>query len=161
MKRIYTVALFVLALGLVVSCAAYKPPKIYQFDKTQTINKSFDEVWGKIIQWFGNNNSPIKTIEKASGLIATEYHLKADMIKQSVDCGESGFGQMVQTSEIVGNFNIVVAKISENSTRVTINTFFSSIRLDANFAGGPDYRSKISCNSKGYLEKEIFDYLSK
>ena len=86
MKRIYTVALFVLALGLVVSCAAYKPPKTYQFDKTQTINKSFDEVWGKIIQWFGNNNSPIKTIEKASGLIATEYHLKADMIKQSVDC---------------------------------------------------------------------------
>ncbi len=158
----YFIGLFLVAFFF-FSCESYKPPKIYNFDHSRVIQKDFDVTWSKLIQWFGNNNTPIKTIEKASGIISTEYRLKTDAVSNAMDCGTSGFGATIKQNGYTGNFNIVVEKLSENSTKVTINTFFNGLRDDLQYIDGKyvNIETKIDCNSTGYLEKEILDYISK
>ena len=154
--------LFLLLSLIMLSCATYKAPKYKapdNFDKSRTYNKNFDEVWGKIIKYFAEKNIPIKTIEKASGIIATEYSLNTLSNKDCLDCGEMGFGQSL--SDYTGNFNVFVEKINENQTKVTVSTFFNAMMETVIlFARTPSYR-KIDCNSTGILEKDLLYYIEK
>lgn len=156
------VILFALAV-LVLSCQGYVPPKKYNFEKTRVIEKSFDETWSKLIQWFGNNNTPIKTIDKSSGIISTEYDLRADNASSYLDCGTSGFGASVKTNDFKGNFNIVVEKVQDKSTKVTINCFFKGVRADLEYVGGKyvNVDKNIDCNTTGVLESQLFEYIAK
>jgi hypothetical protein len=157
-KFIISFVLLIIILSF-TSCRSYKPPAQYNFNKSEIIKKSFDDVWAKIILWFGNNNTPIKTIEKASGLISTEFNLSAENIKQAMDCGSAA--SPYRYIDHSGNFNIIVEKISDTSTKVTINAFFNCFTGDMNTKTYEYERvgGKVTCNSTGYLEKELFNYL--
>ncbi len=168
MKKLFFLIQVAFCTILIYSCQSYKPPQTYQFDKSKVINKSFDDVWNKIIKWFGNNNTPIKTIEKASGLISTDFNLSADNIKNAMDCGVFKQNNNEIFVDYSGNFNIVVEEVNETSTRVTINAFFFSFEGEAVSENIVSYKfvktnksKKINCNSTGYLEKELFDFIEK
>lgn len=140
------------------SCASYKAPQKHKFDNVQTYNQSYDIVWSKVIRWFSEHNTPIKTIEKVSGIITTEYNLDAGSYTNYADCGKGGFGQSIK--DLTGNFNIMVEKLDDSKTKVTINCFFKSILETKSLSGSPPVNETINCNSIGTLEGEIIDYIS-
>jgi hypothetical protein len=126
------------------------------FDVVQTINKPYD------VDWFATHNSPIKTLDKTTGLIATDYNLSVKDTERYMDCGSGGTKYLVfvsvrQTIEnLMGNFNVLVKKIDENTTKVTINVFFSvtlTTTVTSGYSTSNSYK-KITCNGKGLLEKK-------
>jgi hypothetical protein len=153
--------IFSICLLLLVSCTTYHiPPKAYNFEKSKVFNKSYDEVWGKIIKWFTVKGTPIKTIDKASGIIGGDFNLNASSSIEYFDCGEAGGRGADISNDYSGNFNIIVEKFDENKVEVTVSAFFSGIMEETN----PNNKyqkltTKIDCSSTGKLEKDILDYI--
>ncbi len=155
MNRRHTSMAILLGL-LLSSCSTYKAAKTYTFDKTQVYSQDFDQVWSGIIEWFAEKNIPIRTIEKASGLIVTEYGLRVS--DDICDCGQNGTYQKVK--ERTASFNVFVRKV-EAGTRVTITLFCSSKLSTSDLYGsGPASISDVDCNSTGMIELELFDALA-
>lgn len=144
--------LFFLTFCMLISCESYQPPNKYTFDNYREFSKSYDEVWQKIINWFGKNGIPIKNLDKSSGFIASEHNLNTGTIYY-MDCGEGG-----SQTDGKATINIVVVDKGE-STLVTINTFFSCFLSYMGANTGAHRR--IDCNSTGRLESEIFEYINK
>lgn len=136
-------------LCLLSSCATYKPAKKHDYKKSATVNKSFDKTWQYIVDWLSENNTPIKNIDKASGLITTERNLKVtDGLYY--DCGEMGWGQSL--TSITGNANIQVKSLDSASSKVVISTFYKGMMINA----GATQSFPCDCESRGGLEYEIF-----
>ena len=150
--------LSLLTLTFLVSCASYKPPDNYNFPKTRTYNLKYDYVWSKVIEWFGSKNTPIKNLDKASGFISTEYNLDVDKYDNYCDCGT--YNAVMHLNDIRGNFNVIIRKISDTQTQVTINTFFKAYFKEMNAWTGQYYVSDKKCNSIGKLEGELFTYIN-
>ncbi|MFH1051550.1 MAG: hypothetical protein V1779_11560 [bacterium] len=162
--------LFLLLVLLLFSCTyyskqnikqnqSYQPPLNYDFDNSKIINKPFDEVWILLIEWFAKTGIPIKNMDKSSGFIATESKLKSDY--SHCDCGQ--ISSMSSIDNISGKFNVLVKKISDNSTSVVIYTFFqATIKTKTVFSNNISYDFEMNdCNSKGTLELNILEYLNK
>jgi hypothetical protein len=160
--------LLALITVLISSCSEVKPPNVYQFSKSQIINHSFDDTWTKIINWFAENNIPIKTIEKASGIIATEKTFTTKGYEEYCDCGSpetdlSGYTYAYE--DIISNINITVVKINDNSCNVKINIFYKA-KKNAYSTNSKTYQKVfvrtmdiIDCNSTGKYENKLFNSL--
>ncbi len=155
--------LFISSIAILASCASYKPPKQYKFPKKQTFNLNYDVVWSRVVDWFGSRNTPIKNIDKSSGIITTEYNLGVNEYSNYCDCGKPGGLQHFE--ELFGNFNVVVRNksenpVSDNKTEVTVNAFFKGALYGYNVATERYVLiGKKDCNSKGVLEKKLFNYI--
>jgi hypothetical protein len=159
-----------LLISLIAGCSApeYIKPTTYTVEKDRIINKSFDVIWQSTVEWFATHNTPIKNLDKTSGLISTEYSLSMAEAAQYMDCGsgESNFSGKVELVNHTGNFNVLVKKIDENSTKVSINVFFGCTINKYRYESllSTEYvlesSTKTSCISTGRLEKEILEYLS-
>lgn len=158
-------------LGCSGSPPVYNPPKERTINKDQIIYKSYDEVWQLIVSWFATHNSPIKVIDKSSGLIATEYNLSVDLGDKYLDCGNAKIGSTdyqgneitsIQVENHKGNFNVLLKKIDNNSTSVSIN-FFATAKINqySNKTGRLEMSEDVNCYTKGVLETEIFDALAR
>jgi len=124
-----------------------------------TYEKPYDEVWNATIEWFATQGTPIKNMDKSSGFISTEYSLRANQ-SNCYDCGTAAQGGLLATHRInnpVGNFNVLIKKISDTKTKVTVNCF---LKATSSFtAVGETQVNSLECVSTGALEKEILDYL--
>jgi hypothetical protein len=147
----------VLTIGVFLAgCTTYKPPTKRDFVKERTYTKSFDAVWTSLVDWFATNNIPIKNIDKASGLISTEYNLR-NHITESCDCGKSGFGVTV-SNNVIGNFNVLVRNPTDSTVKVNVSAFFKTTVVSSSFnTSVPDQVTTTDCESTGYLEKAILD----
>ena len=147
-----SVCLFVSLVG----CATV-PPATYDFEKTKVFKgKTYDQCWVGVMQYFSSLGNPIKNMDKASGFISTESNLTVNS-SAMCDCGKAGFG--LTPTNTIGNYNVLVRKISENETAVDVNAFFI-LNLDVvNLNGGLPGHTTLKCNSKGAIEKEIFEYI--
>ena len=161
------IAVFVVASFMFAGCASYTPPQTYSFVNTREYDKTFDEVWGKVVQWFALSGNPVKNMDKASGFIATDYNLAIDN-EAVCDCGKGGigFGQSITLKEKMGNFNLLVQKLSDSKTKLTITAKFYSIYENRQasysaYSSATITTDKHECNSRGVLETEILDYVQK
>lgn len=155
----------------VISCSApvHKTPVVHFVEKERTISKSFDTVWQSAVEWFATHNTPIKNIDKNSGLLSTEYSLSLKEAAKFMDCGmgESNFKGKVELVKPTGNFNLLVKKADESLTKVTVNVFFSCVVNKYRYESllSTEYvlesSERTDCTSTGNLEKEILDYLAK
>ncbi len=155
MKKLLASLILLLSIG----CSVYKPPKNYDIIKEMTFEKNFDEVWNSAIEWFATQGTPIKNMDKSSGFISTEYSLRTNQ-SGCLDCGTAANGGLLATHNITdptGNFNILIKKISDTKTKVTVNCFFKAISTFS--AVGKTQVNSFDCVSTGLLEKEILDYL--
>lgn len=169
MKILFRFVLILLFTSI-IGCSGYTPPKTYNVVNETTISKSFDVVWEKTIEWFATHNTPIKIMDKNSGLITTDYNLTVEMAGNYMDCGEGGSAYYVFASSNqklenpMGNFNVLIKKVDENNTKATINVFFSCLLntyTSTTYGTSPSSSEKINCNSKGVLERQIIEYLNK
>jgi hypothetical protein len=169
MKKLNTIILIILTI-LAVGCggATYKPPVQYTVQKDVTIYKPFDAVWQSAVEWFATHNTPIKNIDKSSGLISTEYSLSVTEAAKYMDCGNAsqGFTNKTEISNRIGNFNVLIKKIDDGSTKVSVNVFFSCLvneytqgLLETSWTFKSS--TKVDCVSTGGLEKVIIEYLAK
>lgn len=155
----------ILSIACVSTPPQYTAPIVRVIEKEMIFKKSFNSVWEKTVEWFATHNMPIKHIDKNSGFISTEYSLTNPTLFMDCGQGEPSSGGEIRIGNHSGNFNILVKKMNDYSTKVTINSFFSAI---SHYYG---YRclncplellssGKINCVSSGELEKQIFNFIS-
>ena len=147
MKILKSLALGVCALTL-SSCAS--TPQTYDFDNSREVAADFDATWEGVIAYFAENNIPIATVEKDSGLIvATDERLASDNLKKLADCG-GGIGGTPVTSQM--SVNVFVRRKDLEVTSVQVNTRFSGTGV-----GLMNTTFQIDCNSNGTLETALLD----
>jgi len=137
-------------------------------EKERTINKPFDAVWGSAIELLATYNMPIKNLDKNSGFISTEYKLITGNVSDYMICegANSTFTGKVEMANQGGNLNLLLRKVSEDSTKVTVNVFYSCNANKYRYENllSTNYilqsSTKIDCQSTGTLEKAILDYVS-
>jgi len=141
MKRFLTI----ITLGLMLtSCAVPKPT--YQYKKTankpkiqKTINKNFDSIWNKVIDYSSKSFFSIDNFEKDSGLITLNF--SGDPAGY-IECGEFSYNGFISNMTNVKNYsgtfqefakkyyganlngrmNILVKQVNQNETFVRANT---------------------------------------
>ncbi|PHS76568.1 MAG: hypothetical protein COB56_06205 [Robiginitomaculum sp.] len=139
-----------LTIVLLSACATYTPPAEKDIITSRTMDVSYDIAWAKATEWFANSNVPIKNIAKDSGLIATEYRLRAN--SDQIDCGEAT-GMVVITNK-TANMNIFIKEKSPLSVSVSINVFGNAEAITMQ-GSAYETRKRIECISSGVLEREI------
>jgi len=140
----------ILLLGLFclyfLNCAVAPQPR--QIQKSFPIEGEFDKVWSAIIETFSELQLPIENMEKASGLITTDW---IDFTGQSnedyCDCGGLGINMEVNR---LGKFNVFLKKVTENACEIKVNCIFQQT---IEFG---DTRSTRKCVSTGNLEAEMY-----
>jgi uncharacterized lipoprotein len=101
MKRLIVL---LLCLGL-YGCATVKP--ITAEDRQHIYNADFNTVWSKSIEMLTQENFPIKSMDKSSGLIQTDY------CKNQIKHSWMSMGRY--------SLNLFVSSIDDTHTKVIIN----------------------------------------
>jgi hypothetical protein len=162
-----------LTISLIFSCVSTKhvpppAPVVRVIEKERNISKPYDAVWQRIIELLATYNMPIKNLDKSSGFISTDYKLVTGTVSDYMICegAVSNFSGKVELINHGGNLNVLIRKISEDSTKVTVNTFYSSTANKYRYENLISTKyvlessTKIDCTSTGNLEKAIFEYIS-
>ena len=156
---------------LLMSCSASQQAVVTApveriIEKERVINKPFETIWQGTIELLATYNMPIKNLDKTSGFIASDYKLITGDPNTYMNCGvgrvKMTFGKMDRTNH-GGNMTIIIKKMTDDSTKVTINAFYSCTENQyQNSAMGYFLNSsyRIKCNSTGTLEKAFLDYLA-
>ena len=114
--------------------------------------------------WFALHATPVKNMDRSSGYIATEYNLTAQDCPNYCDCGQGGSGLVSKViTNPIGDFNILMKKSDDKSTKVIITASFKA-DLETRNAGRDNPLVSVetlNCNSTGLLEKEILAYIPK
>lgn len=134
-----SILLLVGALG-----ASASAPKQHQYAKSADMAAPFDPTWDAVIDVFADRNWAITNMEKASGLITTDW-MRLSSEDRFADCGGSGLASVV-TREI--RFNVLVRGKGPAAT-VTVNATFRELR---SFDGREGY---VDCESTGAVERLI------
>lgn len=119
--------------------ADFKPPDV---ETQQTFPADFDKVWSALIETLSDQQFPLETIDKASGLVTTKT--MTDSRGETMVCA-TRFDEAHRTS-----LNLFVKK-TDGGTRVKVNATFRAMRDD----------QAITCYSSGAIEKSLFDGIKK
>lgn len=137
----------VLCLAL-AGCMA-TAPVAREFDRTAAIpGADFNRVWDSVIDLFGERTWAIDNMERASGLIVTDWMNAGDRGADIMDCGRPG-GLAVDSSPSV-RFNVVVRE-GEGTPTLTVNTNMRTLR------GLGNNQAFVDCLSTGVLEREVHE----
>jgi len=143
-----TRSLFLLAATLMLSgCAT--TPQTFAFDKSRDVAAGFDKTWEGVISYFAENNIPIATVEKDSGLIvASDERVSVDTLKKLADCSV----RHPATAQM--SVNVFVRPTSASETSVQVNTRYSGTAV-----GLMNTTLQVDCNSNGSLEEALLDWI--
>lgn len=119
--------------------ANFKAPEI---ENQRTFPEDFDKVWSALVETLSDQQWPLETIDKASGLVTTKT--MTDSRGETMVCATK-FDEAHRTS-----LNLFVKK-TESGTRVKVNATFRAMRED----------QAITCYSSGAIEKSLFDGIKK
>lgn len=170
MKNTGNISAILLIFLITINCTT--PARVVSVarvvEKERIVNKPFDAVWQSTVEWFATHNTPIKNLDKSSGLVSTEYSLSMAEAANYMDCGgstTSAFGASTGLSNHSGNFNVLLKKIDDTHTKVSINVFFGCSLNTYRYKGLLSTEmvlvssSRINCTSTGVLEKQVLDFL--
>lgn len=149
MKKLFALTVIACLVG-----ACVVPPVPRQNDNSSAIKKPFDSTWSAVIETFAELNLPIMNVEKASGLITTDWISFKNQNDETgyCACGTTKF-PLVEVDRR-GKFQVfIIAK--ENSAEVNVSAVFEKIS---------QYKEIVEntpCVSTGKLEAEISKRVSK
>lgn len=162
-------ALSIFLTGCISSKSIYKPPlqENSQNNYSKIFNKSYDETWDALINYSASTFFGIDNFEKQSGLLTLSFgasnpqdyitggYWKTDVVYGVNELHFEGdyveYLAKYQNGSLVGKMNIVVKKIDDNHTKVTVNAryVFSTNIVDAN---GRNFSNSWSFNTGGCSE---------
>lgn len=141
-------------LGLIpLLLACVQPPQSAPLVRTgTTVQSSFTKTWDAVIDLFADRNIPIRTIDRSSGLIATDVLSATGADKTWADCGSAMQGIVVPDK---ATYNVLVRGDSSHSTvKVTVRWVGTASSL------GPSY-TPVDCVSRGVWETEFEQAVTK
>ena len=149
-----------LPLMLIGACApaSISPPVEPTHETSKIFDSSYDQVWDAAVDWFSESNIPIRQIERASGLIASEHELGAD--DALINCGQIDPGDnRLIGADRTANLNVRVREADE-SVLVQVDvfgrgqfTFRDPMTNTTNTIAAP------RCESTGEVESWLFEYI--
>lgn len=129
---------------LFTACTMGTPPQTYPMPEPASAPTSVGRLWDTVVDFLTTSSTPIKTIDRASGVIVTEPMAINDAQGQKyADCGKGGLG----TSWIANRVSYNVRALGDSSR--------STLRLTASFRQVGPGAGLFECTSKGVLESEI------
>jgi len=134
--------LILLTLG---ACSFVPPSTIATPRAPAPIAASFARTWNAVIDVFADKNIPIRTIDRASGFIATDALSAAGSDTTWADCGTGPLGGTLRPT--LATYNVLVRSDSAAST-VHVTVTWSSV------AGG-------QCVTRGVWEGELEQLIRK
>ena len=157
MKRFKKLTLM-LSISLVVflvGCTAVEQVVVEPFDKSITVEKDFDDVWGTLVRFMSTNDISIQTIEKDSGLMALRgENLSSGLITQLCDA-QPGFLSTISSGSASGSITVVD---DDGFITVNVNTRFTATHYSG-MTNPPTYSTR-NCNSRGHFEKSVLGSIS-
>jgi hypothetical protein len=109
--------LFAMAVLGLVGCSSAPPPPAPARGPT-SVAAPFEKSWNAVIDLVAERNIPIKTVDKASGLLVAEQVRLGEADAEYADCGTSFGKRQAPTS---ANWNVLVRSDGARSTvRVTV-----------------------------------------
>ncbi|MCK4306066.1 MAG: outer membrane protein assembly factor BamC [Candidatus Eisenbacteria sp.] len=147
MRRQYLLLVTIVFLLAALGCATV--PKPTTFSNSQVYQDDFDAVWTAVIEAFADNSWSIDNIEKASGLITTDWMRATNRSPVLADCGKDIVGEPSEgvLGEILLRFNVFVKSTAAgHAMRVTCT--FKTVKDDS------------GCLSKGVVEARLMDTVS-
>lgn len=165
--------LFLLALSCMVlsSCMTTKIPHLVgNYTATTSIetDKSFDEVWGKVIDFFATSGIPISTLEKASGLIVSNKVALEGMTTTEKDGVILNPNAYIVIPYVKGSTNLQVTsdfnvRVKEQNGKVLISVNLPNIKaqlyvLEGLYVRVPTAKS-IEAKSTGVFENGLLNLL--
>jgi hypothetical protein len=103
---------------LLAACVSYRPPPQPTPREASHVNASMGETWDAVIDLFATRNIPIRTIERASGLIVTDPLRVGEEGSAWADCGARN-GRVLAPDR--ATYNVLVRGDSSEATiRTTV-----------------------------------------
>ena len=132
-----------LLVGAVLSsaCSAYKPPAPPTPREATEVAASMGNTWDAVIDMFAARNIPIRTIERASGIIATDQLSVGDEGFRWADCGQHNGTTLSPDAAI---YNVLVRG---DSTSAVVKATVRWTRTNAS--------SVIECSTSHIWEREL------
>lgn len=140
--------------------------------KVQTIERNYDAVWSKLVDFLANEGIAVKILDKESGLMVSEVYSfkntytrvgkdgKLENTQAYVVIGDlkGGFGNRLEPHRIDGNFNVRVKRVGDEQTEITVNlvNLVSTYQNPPNVGGGI---INIGIKTTGSFEEKILNYL--
>jgi predicted small lipoprotein YifL len=140
----------VVVLAALAACGQYVPPAPAAPRSGTTVNAPFAKTWEATVDVFAERNIQIKTIDRASGIIAAEPQSLTTIAADSLaDCGHSSTGgalqdRMARTES--ATWNVLVRG---DSTKATVK---ATVRFA--FVSGLNGQT-YECSSTGRWEKAL------
>ena len=111
------------AVWVCAACVTYTPPPPPPPREATQVIASFGQTWDAVIDEFADRNIPIRTIERASGLVATEQLTVSPDVSGDADCGH--FGSYPPRPPTHAIYNVLVRGDSVRSTvKVTMRWMY-------------------------------------
>lgn len=142
-------AMMVLCCVLAMTLGCATAPAPHTIKNAFHFTDGYDEVWAAVMESMAELSLPIQTLEKESGLIATDWISFEGL--DACDCGSAG---IMTDSDRQGKFNIFAKRNAAGGVDVKINTVFQVRRSF-------DTTSRvITCYSTGLLESKLNGWIN-
>ena len=139
------------ATAVLVGCAT--TTQTYEFDKTAHYPYSGDSVWPAIIEVFAENNLDIRTLERASGLVAGEYRGAPAENPSEYACPG---GMFLSPLRDTLSYNVFMREAPGGGSNVTVN-----VNVERLYRSSWDGSQTIrDCQSTGAIESTMHDSIS-
>lgn len=129
---------------LLLGCYAYRPPAPPAPRDATQVNASIGRTWDAVIDIFAARNIPIRTIERVSGIIATEELSVGPEGRRWADCGTNSRGRLRPDHAI---YNVLVRGDSSTST----------VNATVRWVGSTEKAGPIECSTTHIWEQD-FEY---
>ena len=134
-----------LLAGAIAVSACATPQTNWIVENVRVINAPEEVVWPEVVRYFATRSIPIRTIERASGIIAAEQQVIGSL--DILDCTSGVVFQSTKSAR----FNVLVQRKGE-ATEVTVTPEYYEAGTDL-FGG---FHTE-PCRSTGILERQILN----
>jgi hypothetical protein len=141
-------------LVLLPACYKYQPPPPAEPRDATPVDASMGKTWDAVIDLFAARNIPIRTIERASGIIATEgLRVEYEDGAKWADCGKHGRFHYRPTT---GVYNVLVRGDSTRSTvRTTVRWSYITLKLNLNCTSNYVWERGLEQDVKERAEAQV------
>ena len=137
----------VIVLPAILAACTPTPPAPPAVRNGTTVQASFGKTWESVIDVFGERNISIKTLDRASGLIAAEPMTVGTKDETLADCGKDWAGTVMYPTN--ATWNVLVRG---DSTRSTIKANVRFIRVGSARGFGNTNQVTEDCSTRGAWE---------